>query len=245
MGVRRFFKNLNRDFRLPRMKSLEYEGLTIPRERSGMTGVIPFFIYENQYERPEILGLSQVIRPGDRVLELGAGLGIITALAARAAGPTGRVRAYEANLSLLPDTQAFFSANEVTNVDLVHAVLVPETDPAPRTLHIAESFVESSLLGVEGRNPQGSTTVPAQSLAYVLAEFRPDVLICDIEGAEAELLPALPPSTLRAAVVELHPDRLTPAQIQSIHDAMAAQGLHLQEPSPGGTVVIYARSAGK
>ena len=197
-------------------------------------------LYDGIYERPEIIGLSRAIQPGDRVLELGSGLGIITALAARAAGVEGRVRAYEANTTLLPDTLAFFSANNITTVDLINAVLVPEQNPVPRRFHLAGSFAESSLMGADGRNPQGMVEVRAECLGDVLASFRPDVLICDIEGAEAELLAALPPSTLRAAVVEMHPDRLTVRQIQSIHDAMAAQGLYLEEPSPGGTVVVYA-----
>ncbi|NJS39228.1 MAG: FkbM family methyltransferase [Rhodobacteraceae bacterium] len=199
-------------------------------------------IYEGIYERPEINGLARVIRPGDRVLELGCGLGIITALAARAAGSEGRVRAYEANASLLADTLAFFAANKITTVDLVNAALVPEANPAPRRFHLAGSFAESSLMGADGRRPQGMVEVQAECLVDVLTSFRPDVLICDIEGAEAELLSQLPPSTLRAAVVEMHPDRLSAAEIQSIHAAMAAQGLHPQEPGPGGTVVYYAKA---
>ncbi|MDZ4089373.1 MAG: FkbM family methyltransferase [Tabrizicola sp.] len=208
-----------------------------------MNDEILFLISEGLYELPEITGISRTVRPGDRVLELGAGLGIISAFAARAAGPTGKVRSYEANPVLIQDTRAFLASNMIDSVDLVNAILVAEEDPHPRHLHLAGSFAESSLLGAEGRNPQGTVEVPAASLFAVLADFRPDVLICDIEGAEVELLPALPPSSLRAAVVELHPDRLTPTQIQSIHDGMSAQGLHRQEPSPGGTVEIYSRSS--
>jgi FkbM family methyltransferase len=239
MGLRRFFKNRLLEYRLSR-RTLSYEGMHVPTRRSGMIRPILLQIYGQDYERPEIAGISRAIRPGDRVLELGSGLGIITTLAARAAGPTGRVRAYEANPALLDDTRAFLAANGANTVDLVHAVLVNEADPAPRTFHLAGSFAESSLLGTEGRNPKGAVSVPAESLAAVLASFRPDVLLCDIEGAEVELFPALPPSSLRAAVVELHPDRLSPAQIQSIHDGFAAQGLQRQLPGPGGTVEVYA-----
>lgn len=153
------------------------------------------------------------------------------------------MRAYEANAALQADTLAFFAVNQITTVDLVNAVLVPEAHPAPRRFHLAGSFAESSLMGADGRNPQGMVEVMAECLAEVLASFRPDVLICDIEGAEPELLSVLPASTLRAAVVEMHPDRLSKAQIQSIHDAMAAQGLFPAEPGPGGTVVLYAKAA--
>ena len=48
----------------------------------------------------------------------------------------------------------------------------------------------------------------------------------------------------RDVLVPLH-DRLTSAQIQSIHDAMDVQGLYLKEAGPGRTVVIYAKAGGK
>lgn len=242
MGLRRFIKNRYRNYILRRSDVLRFQGLSVPIRRSGMNPAVVQQIYEGIYERPEIVGLTRIVRPGDRVLELGAGLGIISALAARAAGPEGRVRSYEANPSLLDDTRAFLTANGIVTVDLVHAVLVSDLNPAPRRFHLAESFAEGSLLEKEGHDPTRTVEVPADSLAAVLADFRPDVLICDIEGAEAELLPALPQSSLRAVVVELHPNRLSPAQIQSIHDGMAAQGLHRQHPGPGGTVEVYVRS---
>ena len=242
MGLRRFFKNRSRDRFLVRSRTVEYEGLSVQIRRSGMIEPILHQLYYKEYERPEIDGLATVIRDGDRVLELGAGLGIISALASRAAGQSGHVRSYEANPGLIADTQAFFTANSVANVALINAVLVNEADPKPRLFHLAGSFAESSLLGVEVSGSQGAVEVAAESLSRVLSEFQPDVLICDIEGAEIELFPAFPPSNLRAAVVELHPDRLTPGQIQSIHDGMAAQGLHRQHPGPGGTVEIYTRS---
>ena len=242
MGLRRMFKNLARDWTLRRGSVLQYRGLNVPIRRAGMNQDVLLALWYDLYEAPEIGGLSRAIQPGDRVLELGAGLGIVSALAGRATGPSGTVLSYEANPALLADTQAFLDANGVSNVKLVHAVLVNDPDLRPREFHLAGSFAESSLLGAEGRGSRGTVEVPADSLSRVLDEFQPDVLICDIEGAEVELFPTFPPSTLRAAVIELHPDRLTPAQIQSIHDGMAARGLNRQNPGPGGTVEIYARS---
>lgn len=242
MGTRRLIRNLKRIVQV-RLGVITYLGLKVSTRRSGMNHDVLAVLSYGVYERPEVTGLEKVIRPGDRILELGAGLGIISALAGRAAGPSGAVLSYEANPALLADTQAFFAANGVANVTLVNAVLVNEPDPTPREFHLAGSFAESSLLGAEGRGARGTVTVRAESLHQVLADFRPDVLICDIEGAEVELFPAFPASTLRAAVIELHPDRLTPAQIRSIHDGMAAQGLYRQDPGPGGTVEIYARTS--
>lgn len=241
MGLRRFFKNRYRDMTIHRTGVIAYEGLRVPAQRLGMNYDIRQILWQGDYERPEIEGVMRMVRPGDRILELGCGLGIVTAIAARQAGPDGRVKSFEANPELIAATRAFLDQHGCDNVELVHAVLVPEAEATTRSFYLAGSFAESSLLGAEGRQQRGQVTVPAMPLGTVIETFRPDVLICDIEGAEAELIPAFDASGLRAAVIELHPDRIFPDQIAGIEAALARHGLRPVSPSPGGTVVIYDR----
>ncbi|MES2667508.1 MAG: FkbM family methyltransferase [Pseudomonadota bacterium] len=202
---------------------------------------LPIFqqLYDNLYEVPEIKGLNAVIQDGDKVLELGSGLGIITALAARKAG-SGRVVSYEANPGMIADTRAFLAANNVTSVDLRPGVLVPE-DVAPgatRMFYLHASFAESSLKYTAGKGVE----VPATSLPQVMAEFRPDVLLCDIEGAEAELLAGIDASHLRAAVIEFHPAVLNRAEVASIYDAFAKHRLYPAIELSSGTVVVFTKA---
>ena len=230
-------------WRLSRTKTtLEYQGLSVPMRRSGMNAEVILAIARDVYEQPEIKGLHLVASPGDRILEVGSGLGIITALAARAVAPNGRVLSFEANPQMIPDTRDFLAEHGITNVELRHAVLVPQdAKEAEREFHLAGSFASSSLLGVEGHRARGVISVPTQRLGDVIAEFRPDVLICDIEGGEAELIPALDASGLRSAVIELHPDRLPQPSIDAINEALARQGLFPTPEPLGGTVVLYTR----
>ncbi|MGL4239128.1 FkbM family methyltransferase [Tabrizicola sp.] len=222
--------------------TIRYRGLDVPLQRTGMNDEVLMSIARNGYEQPEIDALRHAVRPGDRVLELGSGLGIVTALAARAAAPNGRVLSFEANPEMIPATREFLADHQVTNVELRHAVLVPQAKPGEtRDLFLGGSFNSSSLLGAPDHTARGVVSVPAEPLNDVVADFRPDVLICDIEGAEAELLPALDAQGLRAAVVELHPDRLSGDEIAAIHAAMARHGLHLDPTPLGGTVVLYSR----
>lgn len=241
MGLRRFFKNRYREYVLRHQKTLSFRGLEVPIRRAGMNTAILTQIWSDAYETPEITGLTAVIRPGDRVLELGTGLGIVTALASRATGPTGRVQSYEANPALIGATRDFLAEHGCSNTEIIHGVLVPGDKAGTRRFHLAGSFAESSLLGATGRNPQGSLDVPALPMAEAIAAFRPDILICDIEGAEAEVIPAFDASGLRAAVIELHPDRLLPEQISAISSALLGHGLSPVVPGPGGTVVLYNR----
>ena len=55
-------------------------------------------INAERYEGDEIAGALAVVRPGDRVLELGAGLGIVGAVTAKNAAPDA-VLSFEANPS--------------------------------------------------------------------------------------------------------------------------------------------------
>ncbi|MCU0905055.1 MAG: hypothetical protein MUE83_14480, partial [Tabrizicola sp.] len=68
--MRRFFREWRHSRALRRSRTLDYEGLTVPTRRSGLINPILVQLYACEYERPEINGLSSVIRPGDRVLEL-------------------------------------------------------------------------------------------------------------------------------------------------------------------------------
>lgn len=220
--------------------TVRYRGLDVPVRRSGMASEIVEALLRNYYEDPEIRGIQQVVCPGDRILELGSGLGIVTALAARAAGPGGRVLSFEANPELVADTLTFLGAHGIANVELRNAVLVPDDDGA-RDFHRANSFAVGSLLGGDKRQSRDTISVPALHVGTVMAEFQPDVLVCDIEGGEAELVPAIDAKSLRAVVIELHPDRLSRAQLDEIYASLGRHGLKPTPKSPGGTVVVFSR----
>ncbi|MDO8884948.1 FkbM family methyltransferase [Pseudotabrizicola sp.] len=222
---------------------VEFQGLQVPINRSGMSKGVLIQLARNDYEMPEIRGLQLAIRPGDRVLELGSGLGIITTLAAKATGPSGLVLSFEANPEMIPDTRDFIAQVGVSNVEIRHAVLVSQdSEDTTRDFHLSSSFSSSSLLGSTGHRSKGVISVPTQRVNDLIADFRPDVLICDIEGAEIEVIPALDARGIRAAVIELHPDRLSGDQIAEVHAAMARQGLDQDPVSLGGTVVMYSRA---
>lgn len=154
-----------------------------------------------RYEGEEIAGALALVRPGDRVLELGAGLGIVGAVVAANRAPA-RVVSYEANPNLIPHIHALQAINGLADrMEVRHAVLMAGADlPETVTFHLHASYLGSSLSG------QGAgIAVPVDGWDTVAAEFRPDVLICDIEGGEADLLAAADLSGLRAVVIEFHP----------------------------------------
>lgn len=163
-------------------------------------------IEAHRYEGPEIAGALRVVRPGDRVLELGAGLGLVGAVVAHQARPE-RVLSFEANPELLPHITALHRLNGLEDrIRLENAVLVSDPEAPPEvTFHLRSSYLGSSLLNPEAR-PAREISVPTRTWAEVMAQFRPDVLLMDIEGGELALLEGADLSGLRAIVLEFHPD---------------------------------------
>jgi hypothetical protein len=74
----------------------ELDGLQVALKGSPLTARQRRRLRRGYYETEERRFLQAVFKPGDRVLELGASLGIVTCFIARSVGPTGRVVAVEA-----------------------------------------------------------------------------------------------------------------------------------------------------
>ena len=83
--------------------------------------------------------------------------------------------------------------------------------------------------------------IAVDPLPEVLARLQPNVLICDIEGAEEWLLPAGDWSCLRLAIIETHPQWIGPAGMRAVFDAMHAAGLAFFPKASEGKVTCFRR----
>ena len=163
-------------------------------------------INAGRYEGQEIGGALAVIRPGDRVMEMGAGLGLVGAIAARNGAPEA-VLSFEANPALIPHIRALYELNGLQDTIAVHNQVVISAPERPETMpfHVRNSFLGSSLIDNDSR---ATTEVQVPTIAYseITRTFAPDVLLMDIEGGELEFLRHASLDGLRAVVIEFHPE---------------------------------------
>ena len=159
-----------------------------------------------RYEGQEIAGALEVVQPGDKVLELGAGIGIVGAVVAKNAKPA-KVLSFEANPGLIEHINALYKLNRLSSkIEVRNEVLISAPD-APETMafHIRNSYLGSSLIDSDTR----ATTrvdVPTADYAKVHKDFAPDVLLMDIEGGELDFLRHASLEGVRAIVIEFHPE---------------------------------------
>ena len=131
------------------------------------------------YEHRERRIIETTLRTDDTVLELGAGLGFITTIAARIARD---VNAYEAD----PDMASAAAATIVRNgvrATVTHGALLRSPGSGTTPFYRSENFWESSLLPVHG---WASVEIPV--LDFAEACEGASYLIVDIEGGEVDLL---------------------------------------------------------
>lgn len=188
------------------------EGVVLPIDRKIMSNLMVYSIAIGRYERKEARLLRSNLRNDDRVLELGAGLGFISTLAAKLS-PNGSVCCVEANPYLIGQIQRTHKLNHV-KVDIMNAVVSSEPAPA-RTFYLREQFWDSSL-SKEPNNYVEQIEVSNRTFADLAAKFRPTVIVADIEGGEIELLQSELPEGVRAFLVEVHPKMIGADNVQKM-----------------------------
>ena len=218
--------------------SINYEGINVPLDNDLITDAILDTVWKGVYEKPEILALGGLMRPSDRVLELGTGMGLVSGVMAKR-HPQARFVSYEANPTLAPVIAALHQRNGIGNVALRSAIVAPLDQGTTRIFRMHRHFTEGSLVA-QGAD-QGVAEVAVHDPAVVIAEVQPDLLLCDIEGGEEELIPVLPMHGLRAAVIELHPAVVSRAGMARIFAAFHLAGLVPVVELSSATVVAFER----
>ena len=177
-----------------------------------------------RYEGQEIRGALHVVQAGDRVLEMGAGLGIVGAVAAKNRAPE-KVVSFEANPNLIPHIEGLYAANGLERVISVRNQVLVSAPAAPATMtfHIHKSYLGSSLGGDAARAKE-VVDVPTASFAALREELQPTVILMDIEGGELEFLEHADLTGIRAMVIEFHPGAYEVAGMKRCKNILRAAG---------------------
>jgi FkbM family methyltransferase len=179
-------------------------------------------LYKGGYESAERQLLKKHLKPGTRVLEIGGGIGFVGLLAASIAGK-GNVLTYEANPALEPTIRANHARNDIVPELRMRAIT---TDGAPVTFHQSDNVISSSIY--DRREAERKIEVESDAFADVIAEWRPDMVVMDVEGYEVDLL-ATPPVGPTHLLVELHPHVVGEDRIGALLQALKEDGFEVVE----------------
>jgi len=190
-------------------------------------------VYEPQLQQ----AIQELINPGWIIYDVGANIGYISILLAKAVNPSGQVHAFEA----LPDNFARVQMNIQLNslqgiISPVHAAVIDETKPV--TFLVGPSNGMGKVSGSAGRQEviyEHSLTVPGLSLddyVYEQGHPAPNVVKMDIEGGEVLALPGM-----RRILENAHPLMLLelhgPESAEAAYTILTNYGYRLSMMLPG------------
>lgn len=147
------------------------------------------------YEPDLQAALAQLVQPGWVAYDIGAHIGYISLLLARAVGPDGRVFAFEPLPANLERLRANLALNpQLENLEMIPAAASDHSGTARFLLH--ESGEMGKAAGSAGRQAEyhGELEVPALALddfVYTQGNPAPQLIKLDIEGGEVLALPGL------------------------------------------------------
>ena len=105
-------------------------GIRLPITSEDVSPIIWQALESGKYEAKEARQVRKLLHTGDRVLELGAGIGVITAVMAQTPGVT--IWSFDANPHTIELAERVAAANEIDNVTFRQGLLM---SGAPETCH--------------------------------------------------------------------------------------------------------------
>jgi FkbM family methyltransferase len=180
-------------------ETIRNAGIALVAKHPAISPEMRRILYHNRYELPEFDILRRTLRPEDRVLEIGGGIGFLSAYIAQVCGDD-RVTMVEANPTLEPLIRRNHAMNGVAP-NVIMAVATCDPARETETLFLADNFWSTSTV----RRQSNKVVVPTVDLNRLIDDVMPSYLILDVEGAEVEMAPALRLDGVEKLLLELHP----------------------------------------
>jgi FkbM family methyltransferase len=223
------------------MTELNVHGVQVPVCVGEVSHEIWTALQSGHYEANEAKRVRRAIRPGDRVLELGAGLGVITSIIAAVEGV--RIWSFEADPRTAALAQRVIDRNCGDNVVFTNGLLA--AGPARKlSFYQRADFWMSSRFAEQGPYEQ-VIEITSGDIDVFVKRHNINVLVMDVEGAELELLQnALLPGIERV-FLELHDHLYGLSGVQAIGETMSRKKLIYDPRGSSGPCVLYSADDGE
>ncbi|AFY40741.1 methyltransferase FkbM family [Nostoc sp. PCC 7107] len=219
--IQRVYKRAIKEYRLLiQPKIIQIEGIKI-KIGEHISPPVKKAMYIGEYESSELRAVKSKLSTNDIVMELGAGIGLLSSYCAKRIG-SERVFTYEANPRLEIPIRETYQINQVLpNLEIC---LVGEEN-GEQTFYVGKNFWSSSIIPWnEGAKP---ITVAVKSFNQEIRKINPSFLIIDIEGGEYDLLKYADFYNVKKLVIEIHPKAIGQDKAIFVKSKLAEMGFQI------------------
>lgn len=214
-------------------------GVKLKIDRKFITINIYKSFLNGSYERGEHTILNRVLVKGDKLLEVGTGMGYNSIFSAQKIGAEN-VISFEANPKLVDIINENYKLNNQP-VRLENVFLVNDDSMGSQVdFYLSEDFWASNTFPDPTRE---KVSVPTANFTEKIEAFQPNVLLSDIEGGEIILLNITLPSCIKKIVLDTHPfyDEVGDEANSNLIKHIMAQGFILKANYTHGFVLYFER----
>jgi FkbM family methyltransferase len=217
----------------------QYMGLAFPVDEKIMSEKILSAIFKGYYEAEEAKHLPYILQKGERVLELGTGLGLISGLCA-ANQLVESVLTIEASPLLIDYIRRLHAKNKLNSkIEVRNAIAMPNpATPSMKFYRRADLWASSLDSGPWGFEEE--IDVETVDLNKLIADFKPTLLIVDIEGGEKNLFEGSELGTVRKVMLEVHQNVIGRRGMKGLFDALSARDFHYDQWHSSHNVVTFS-----
>ena len=174
----------------------------LPRPESGVAachGALQGYRMSVDWERfrsfvygtwePNVLrAVTSAVKPGMRIVDVGAHIGYYTLLFAKCAGPSGRVVSFEPLPANFASLQKNVRLNRLQNVETFPEAVFSHTKGI--IIHVPSGSANPGEASINSSAGARQLTVESTTLDFFCASssFKPDFVKIDVEGAEYDVL---------------------------------------------------------
>lgn len=196
-------------------------------------------IIKSSYEKMELQMIGEFVRPTDRVIELGACMGVTSLVLYDLVGRENHL-VIEADRRNLAMAEHMFDLND-KDVRMTFGILASGDHIAEQTTFASNANPSSSSQYVRDGS-ETADTVPTIQFENILEEEQATALVLDIEGGEFDLFThAKSFGLLKRIMLEAHPDILGAAKTAKMLAALNEHGFQIAESRHGGRFMILER----
>jgi FkbM family methyltransferase len=175
-----------------------------------------------------------LLKRGDRVLEGGGGVGLVTLNIARIVGAENLLT-FEA----IPQAADAIVRNGRQNGFDLNVEAKALSDHAGKmTITLANSFIGAS---VHDRGFARTLDIEAADISDAIRRFQPNVLVLDIEGAEVEVLAKAPLAGVERIMMETHPKIVGVDKTEAMKRRLGEAGFALAADVGRNDTVVFRR----
>lgn len=227
---------------------VEIDGVKIPLDAEVLSPALRTALQTGRYENPRRKSLRQMVEPGDRIADIGGGIGYISAMMALQ-GQAAFIVSIEGHPGVQDLARQVHALNGVS-VARRNALVVTRNSAGPtQTLYLSRDFWGSSM-SPDVKSPVGTVEVPVITFEEIIADHAPTMLVIDLEvmkqylnpGATSGPLEAMALTGVNKVVVHfVHHFDGDARAVKRTFDFFSAQGFYYDYDLSRGSVVLFRR----